>query len=337
MRKNLLPAIFVMFLLSMAPAFAGGASEPAKAPEDVVIGVSKIVAHPALDAVEQGIQDALAEMGYNFNYDLQNANGDPTAAASIANKFKVDKVDFAVGIATPTSQALVQALEGTDTVIIYSAITNPVDAGLVESFDKGEENITGVSDLTPVKAQIELLSKLTDLKRLGHVYSSGEANAVFLAEEAKKACEEMGIEFVETTVTNSAEVKSAVQTIIGRVDGIYVSTDNTVVSALAAVTEVAMKNKVPIMSADPSSAEQFDVLAAWGFNYYKMGRATGRMIADIYKGKKPKDIPTLFMTDPADSDLLLNLDVAEALGIRIPSNVQNDATLIVENGKLTKK
>ena len=326
---------FMAILLIAAFAFVG--CKKGKADEDVVVGVSKIVAHPALDAVEQGMQDELKERGYEFTYDLQNANGDPNAVASIARKFKSDKVDYAVGIATPTSQGLVEALKDTETIVIYSAVTNPVDAGLVDSFDEGEENITGVSDLTPVKAQIELLADIIDLKRLGHVYTSGESNAVFLASVAKEACEELKIEFVETTVTNSAEVKAAVQTIVGRVDAIYVSTDNTVVSALPALIDVAMDNDVPIMSADPSSAEESDILIALGFNYYNMGRATGKLIADIHKGKKPQKIPTIFMTDPEDSDLLLNLDVAKKLGITFPKKIVESASMIVENGKLTEK
>jgi putative ABC transport system substrate-binding protein len=302
---------------------------------DGVIGISKIVAHPALDAVEKGIQDELKSLGHNFTYDLQNANGEISTAASIANKFKSQKVTLAVGIATPTAQALVNAIK--DIPVVFSAVTDPVAAGLVSSLKKGEGNVTGVSDLTPVKQQIEFLTRVKKIKRLGHVYSSHEANAVALADLARQACEEMGIEFVETTVTNSAEVKQAVQSIIRRIDGLYISTDNTVVSALSAVTEVAMENNVPVMSADPSSAETFDVIAAWGFDYYKMGRATGRMISNILKGSNPDDIPTMFMTDPSDVDLLINKDVAKKLGLSFPPDMVKLANKVIENGKLIKK
>ncbi len=305
------------------------------AKSDGVIGISKIVAHPALDAVEQGIEDELKDLDYNFSYDLQNANGEISTAASIANKFKSQNVTVAVGIATPTAQALVNAIK--DTPVVFSAVTDPVAAGLVRSLDRGDGNVTGVSDMTPVKQQIAFLTRIKEIKRLGHVYSSHETNAVALADLARKACEEMGIEFVETTVTNSAEVKLAVQTIIGRVDGLYVSTDNTVVSALNAVTDVAMKNKIPVMSADPSSAEKFDVLAAWGFDYYKMGRATGRMIDSIIKGRKPADIPIMFMTDPSDVDLLINKDVAKRLGLSFPKDIEDQANTVIMNGKMTKK
>lgn len=300
-----------------------------------VIGISKIVAHPALDAVEKGIQDELKALGHNLSYDLQNANGEISTAASIANKFKSQKVILAVGIATPTAQALVNAIK--DVPVVFSAVTDPVAAGLVSSLSKGDGNVTGVSDMTPVKAQIEFLSRIKPIKKLGHVYSSHETNAVALADLARSACKEMGIEFVETTVTNSAEVKQAVQTIIRRVDGLYISTDNTVVSALSAVTDVAMQHKVPVMSADPSSAETYDILAAWGFDYYKMGRATGRLIDTILKGRKPADIPTMFMTEASDIDLLINLDVAAKLGLTIPKDIQSQANTTISGGKMKKK
>ena len=298
-----------------------------------IIGISKIVAHPALDAVEQGIQDELKDQGFtSLTFDLQNANGDANTAKQIATKFKSEKVIAAIGIATPTAQALVGTL--TDAPVIFSAVTDPVGAGLVGSLEKGDKNVTGISDLTPVKEQIKFLMKIKDIKSLGHVYTSSEANAVKLAEIAEKSCEELGIEFIGTTVTNSAEVKQAVQAIIDRVDAIYISTDNTVVSALGAVTEVAMKNNIPIMSADPSSAETFDILAAWGFDYYKMGRATGKMVAEILNGSKVEDMATRFMTDPSDVDLLINLDIAKQLGLSFPDDIVDIANKVVENGEL---
>jgi putative ABC transport system substrate-binding protein len=224
-----------------------------------------------------------------------------------------------------------------NTPIVFSAVTDPVKAGLVASLKKGDKNVTGVSDMTPVKQQIELLLKVKKIKRLGHIYTSSEENAVVLAGIVKQVCKELKIEFVETTVSKSAEVKQAVQAIIGRVDALYISTDNTVVSAMSAVTDVAMKAKVPIMSADPSSAESYPVLAAWGFDYYKMGRTTGKLVVEILKGKKPEQIPTQFMTKTSDVDLLINLDVAKKLGLKFPPEIVKSANNVVENGKLTKK
>ncbi|UFS70103.1 ABC transporter substrate-binding protein [Geomonas sp. RF6] len=329
MRKRVSLASAVLAVaLSVSSVFAADASRP-------LIGVSKIVSHPALDAVEKGLQDELAALKISAQFDLQNANGDSNTAASIANKFQSEKVAVAVGIATPTAQALVNTLKTTP--VVFSAVTDPVKAGLVRSLTKGGKYVTGVSDMTPVKQQIELLLKMKKVKRLGHIYTSSEENAVVLAGVVKQACKDLNIEFVETTVSKSSEVKQAVQAIVRRVDALYISTDNTVVSALSAVTDVAMKNKIPVMSADPSSAEKFPVLAAWGFDYYKMGRVTGQMVAAILKGKKPEQMPTRFMTKASDVDLLINLDVAKKLGLAVPQDLVKTANKVVQNGALTKK
>ncbi|WDP87702.1 MAG: ABC transporter substrate-binding protein [Desulfobacter sp.] len=322
---------FTMAALMVTWMFMAGV----QAEKKVFVGISKIVAHPALDALEKGVQDGIKEDFPNARFDLQNANGEMSTAASIAKKFKAEKVDIAVGIATPTAQALVNTIK--DRPVLFCAVTDPEGAGLVGSVEKGEKGVTGTSDMTPVKEQIQLLNTIKPLKTLGHVYCSGEANAVALAVIAKRVCKEMGIEFIETTVTNSSEVKQAVQTIAPRVDGIYLSNDNTIFSALAAVTAVAMKHKIPVMSADPSSAETNDVLAAWGFDYYKMGKVTGRLAADILNGAKPVDIPTIYMTEPSDVDLLINLDVAARLGLVFPEDIIATANKVIKNGKLVSK
>ena len=320
----------VCSLLCAATVFAAVPGKPVK------VGISKIVSHPALDAVVKGIEDELNASKMKATFDVQNANGDINTAASIANKFQSEKVDIAVGVATPTAQALVNTLKGIP--IVYSAVTDPVKAGLVPSYKKGGKNVTGVSDMTPVKQQIELLLRIKPgIKRIGHIYTSSEENAVVLAGMVKQVCKEKHIEFVETTVTKSAEVKQAAEAISRRVDAIYISTDNTVVSAMSAVADVAKKAKIPVMSADPSSSETYDVLAAWGFDYYKMGRATGKMIIEILKGKKPEQIPTRFMTKASDVDLLVNLDVAKKLGLNVPKDIVKAAKTVRQNGKLIKK
>ena len=327
---------FSLVMVCLAVSLMCAASVFAAAPpKQAVIGISKIVSHPALDAVVKGVQDELQAAKINAPYDIQNANGDISTAASIANKFQSEKVTLAVGVATPTAQALVNTLKNTP--IVFSAVTDPVKAGLVSSLKAGGKNVTGVSDMTPVRQQIELLLKMKKVKRLGHIYTSSEENAVVLAGIVKQVCKDLNIQFVETTVTKSSEVKQAAQAIMHRIDALYISTDNTVVSAMSAVAEVAGKAKVPIMSADPSSSESYDVLAAWGFDYYKMGRETGKIVIEILKGKKPGQIPTRFMTKPTDVDLLINLDVAKKLGLTVPKEIVKSAKTVRENGKITKK
>lgn len=294
------------------------------------IGVSKIVSHPALDAVEQGIVDKLKEDGYtNIKFDFQNANGEPATANQIANMFLSNKVDIAVGIATPTAQALAGTLQNIP--VVFSAVTDPIGAGLVSSLS-GDKRVTGVSDMTPVKTQIDMFTEIKDIKRLGIIYSSNEANSVTIAEILKDVCREKGIEVIESTVVNSAEVKQAAQSIIRRVDGIYISTDNTVVSALSSVIDVATANKIPVFSADPSSASENEVLAAYGFNYYQIGRKTGEIIGKIIDGEETINIPTAYMTESKYLDLVINLDTAAKIGLVIPENILQNAGRVIKDG-----
>ncbi len=326
-------SLLVMALIAMT--FAVSCNQ---ASGKTVIGISKIVSHPALDAVEQGIQDELKAEKVEATFDLQNANGDTNTAATIANKFKSDKVTVAVGIATPTSQALVKAFADLKTPVVYSAVTDPVDAGLVASKDAGGEYVTGISDMTPVKAQLEFLVKIVPtVKKIGMVFTGGEQNAVVLKNAAEAAAKELGLELVAVSIANSAEVKTATESIVDKVDAFYIGTDNTVVSAITALTEVAKGKKKPVMSADPTSSEKVDVIASWGFNYYKMGLATGRLVGELLKGKKTADVPTIYMTDAKDVDVLVNLDVAKALGITLPKEILDAASITIENGAVTKK
>jgi putative tryptophan/tyrosine transport system substrate-binding protein len=329
-----LPALLaVILLVAGIPVLSATGTQES---DDILIGISKFVVHPALDAVEAGIQDELAERGRdNVVYDLQNSNADVSTGRQIAGKFKADRVDLAVGIATPTAQALKAALD--DIPVVYTAITDPVSAGLVESLDQGEAGIAGVSHRTPVQQQIEFMMSLRSIRALGHVYSSGEANAVFLAEQTRRACENLGIEFISQTITNPAEVRQATQSIIGRVDAIYVSTDNQVVSALSALTDVAMQNQVAVLSADPASAETNEVFVAWGFDWYQIGRITGGLIDRILQGEDPGSIPTILVDDPTQMNMILNLDVARELGIEISEEVMDQADRVVEDGEIRSR
>jgi len=299
------------------------------------VGIAKFVAHPSLDAVEQGIIDEIKAAKPDVELDQQNSNADMATAGQIAQRFKERKVAVAVGIATPTAQALVNQIK--DRPVVYSVVTDPVSAGLVESMDKGGANVTGTSDMTPVRQQLDMLLSMAPVKRLGHLYASGEANSVAIAAIVKAYCEEKGIEYVEATVTNSSEVKSALLSIAERIDGLYLGNDNTVFSALSAVSEVTLARKIPLMSADPVSAETIPVLAALGYDYYQMGRETGKIVVRILNGEKTKDIPGYLPTDPEALVLVLNLDVAASFGITLDPALIERAKVLISGGTVTKK
>lgn len=194
-------------------------------------------------------------------------------------------------------------------------------------------NIAGVSDMSPVEDQIKLLIDITGATRIGNIYASGEANGVVLMEMAKAACAKFGVEFVASAISNSSEVKMAAQSIIDRVDAIYVATDNAVVSALASIDDVVTKANKILFNADPGAADGLNVMMAWGFDYYNIGIETGKVIESVLKGKKAGDIGTVYITDPAKFELWFNLDTAAKLGYTIPQSLQDAAAVLIKDGK----
>ncbi len=337
-KSRYLSAVIALIVATIAVvAFASCApkGKGANASKGFRVGISKIVAHPALDATEQGIQDELAARGITVAFDLQNANGDVNTAAQIANKFKTDDVDAVVAIATPTAIAAANAIK--DRPVIFSVVTDPVGAGLVSTVEHGQGNVTGLSDMTDVLSNLKLFVRVAGIRTLGYVYTSSEANSASSLAEVEKACTALGLALVTQSINNSSEVKQAAEAIISRVDGFYLSTDNTVFSALPALLAVARANKKPVFSSDTTGATEGGCVIARGFDYYKAGRATGTILADVLEGKKPENIPVKFITDPSESDLLVDLDAAAACGITIPEDILSAASKVYENGALTKK
>jgi putative ABC transport system substrate-binding protein len=310
---------------------AGGRDEAGT----IRIGIAKIVQHEALDACEQGVIDALKARGVNAVFDQQNANGDMNTAAQIANKFKADKVNVAVGIATPIAVALANTLK--DTPVVFSAVTDPVGANLVSTLSRGEGNVTGLSDAIPTGDHIALFKEIAGLRTLGYIYTSSEANSISALALVEEACRVQGLGLVTQAINTTADLRQAAEAIVSRVDGIYLTTDNTVYAALPALVQVFGAAKKPIFSGDVTAAMNGGCTIAAGFNYYKAGLATGNIVADILEGKKPQDIPVKFLTDPSESDLLFDLDAAKNCGVAIPQRYLSMANYVFENGTLSSK
>lgn len=337
MKKGLLAAALLLFAATMVSAQgnteASSASTDSTAPKTYKVGISKLLPHPALDAVEKGAQDYLATTDLQITYDVQNANGDISTVNSIAQKFKDDKDDVVLGIATPSAQALANTFDTTP--VVYAAVTDPVGAGLTA------KNIAGVSDMNQVEDQMKLFVQIDpNVKTIGNVYTSSEANGVVQMEQAKAAAEKLGLGFVEVAVNNTSEVKMAAQSIIDRVDGVFVSTDNNVVSALASIDEVCTKAGKPFFACDPSSVSGTNFLVAWGCDYYKIGLKTGKTIEALIKGTDPKSIGdngNQYMTEPDEIELWINLDEAKALGLTIDQELLDSASVIIENGEQKTK
>ncbi|MGO2667911.1 MAG: ABC transporter substrate-binding protein, partial [Microbacterium gubbeenense] len=256
--------------------------------ETMKIGVLQFVQHPALDAATEGFKDALDEAGVQVEYDDQNAQGEVPNTNTIATTFASDGLDLVFTVATPAAQAATQAI--TDVPVLFTAVTDAEAAGLVDSNDAPGGNVTGTSDLNPVADQLALLAEIApDAKTVGVVYSSGEVNSEVQVDLAKEAAEELGITIKEATVSNSAEVQQATQS-LGDVDAIYVPTDNTVVSGIAALIQVAEQQQIPVISGDSGPVES-GAVATIGIDYAKLGYQTGEMAAKIQQdGAHPAEM-----------------------------------------------
>ena len=327
--KNLLKIFMVIFLVGLVGSLVVFAA-PLK------IGITQIVEHPALDAAREGFIQALEEAGYTAGkeviYDMQNAQGDFTNAISIAQKFKDDKVDLIVAIATPTAQAALQVNK--EIPIIINVVTDPVAANLAKSWESSGNNLTGMSDAAPNKQQVELIPQfLPAAKNVGTIYNAGEANSVVQGEVAKEVCEELGLKLIEVTVSNSSEVLMAAQSLAGRVEAIYIVTDNTVVSALESVINVCNRQKIALIVADPSTVDK-GALASYGIDYFSLGKKSGEIALRVIKGAKPSDIPIQSITDPNDLQFVVNLDVAKTIGISVSEEIIKAADKIIKDGKV---
>ena len=325
--KSLRLAAGVLATALLATACGGGSSDGetsattgrAAAGGAGSIGLTQIVSHPSLDAARDGFKQALADAGYDATYDEQNAQGDPSTAASIAGTFASADLDLILAIATPTAQSVVQAV--TDTPILFTAVTDPVSADLVESLEAPGGNATGTSDANPVMEQLELVTRLApDATRVGIVYSSGEVNSQVQVEWAKEAAADLGLEIVEAAVSTSAEVQQAAESL--GVDAFYVVTDNAVVPALESLIQVAETKKIPAIAAEGDSVAR-GTIATYGISYYELGYQTGEMAVKILKGEaEPATMP---VETQSELQLYLNLGAAERMGVTIPEDLLAEA------------
>lgn len=292
---------------------------------DYVVSFNQIVEHPALDALRQGVKDELQAQGLNVQYHDHIAQGNIATANLIAKQILGEQPDVAVGIATPTAQACAQAIK--QIPIVFAAVTDPVGAGLVASLEKPGGNITGTTDMSPIDRQLELILEfMPKLRTLGVIYNSGEANSVTLVRVLKEEAAERGISIEEATVSNSAGVFQAAKSLIGRSQAVYIPTDNTVVSAFEAITQIGYQAKLPIFAADTDSVGR-GAIAALAVDYYKMGRQSGEMVSRILKGANPGEMPVETLRE---FQVHLNPGSAAQMGLTVPAAILEKADKIIE-------
>ena len=316
------------FTLAAAVLVAATVALPARA-ADVSVAITQIVEHPALDACRKGVKDVLAEAGFvegeNLEWSYESAQGNMATAVQIAKKFVGDGPDVIVAIATPSAQAVVASTK--DIPVVFSAVTDPVGAKLVASWEKPGANVTGTSDKAPIDKHLAMIRRiLPNAKSVGVLYNPGEANSVSSLDAVKAAAPAFGMTVIEGAAPKSSEVLAAARALVGKVDALYVPTDNTVVSAFEAVVKVGYDAQLPVFASDVDSVPR-GAIAAMGFNYYEVGRQTGEMVVQILKGAKPADIP---VSGVKKTDLWLNPKSAAKMGVTIPEAMIAEAVKVVE-------
>lgn len=282
------------------------------------IGITQIVAHPALDSAREGFKAAFKEAGIDADFDEKNANGEAATANLIANSFVSSKVDLIYSIATSTAQA---AAQSTNTIpVVFSAITDPESAGILKN------NVTGVSDRVDIKQQLQLLLKLdSKIKKVGVIYNSSEQNSKVQVDDLKAAAKELGIEVVEKSVIQASEIPQAADALTRESDAIYLPTDNLVASVVNLLTDKATAAKKIVFGAE-SAHVKGGALITQGIDYYEMGKQAGKIAIDILKnGKKPSEIKYQRMSL---NDIVVNGKTMAALGITLPEDIKSKAKII---------
>lgn len=295
--------------------------------EMLKVGILQTTSHPSLDEITAGSIEGLAQHGYvdgeNIEVVFQNAQGDQNLMNTMAQSLVEEGSDLLIGIGTPASQAFANATN--DIPIIMGAVSDPIGAGLVQSEDSPGTNVTGVKNQAPVEAQLDLmLDVLPETATVGVLYSSGEDNSRAEGERASDVLEEMGLDSITYTVSNTNEIQQMVASMSQEVDVIYLPTDNTIASAFDTVVSEADRYDIPLIPTVDLMIAQGGLITV-GINQTEMGQETGRMAAEVLDGQSPEDFPVFVLSE---GDILVNQEKADRLGITIPQSILDQAIII---------
>ena len=291
------------------------------------IGVLQYMEHGALDAAYEGFIAGLAEEGYiegeNIKIDLKNARGDLTTAQTIANQYVSDDVDMMFAIATQAVQSAYNATK--DIPILMTAVTDPVEAGVVKDWNQSGTNVTGTSDLTPVAKQMELITELVpEAKTVGVIYTTSEVNSEVQVKMAEEAASNLGLQVIRVGVTTVNDIPQAVASVIDKVDAMYAPTDNLIASSMPVLWNACLDKKVPIVAGVDTMVIDGGI-ATEGIDYYQLGYETGLMAAQVLEGKDPSTMP---INTLQNTTLIVNQKNAEAIGLSIPDSILKGAEII---------
>ena len=333
MSKKLKAVVLGLTAVCIAGVIAGCSGEQNAAggsgdKKSVKVGIVQLVEHNALDAANKGFVDGLKERGYeegkNLSIDRQNAQADQSNLQNISQRFVSAKLDLICAIATPAAQTLANATK--DIPIVGTAITDYVGAKLVASNEAPKGNVTGTSDMNPVKEQIDLLLKLCpDVKTIGTIYCSSEVNSEVQVKAMKAYAESKGLTVEVATISTVNDIQQAAQSLVGKVDVFYEPTDNIIASAMPTLAAITDPAKKPIICGEPNMVKAGGFVT-YGIDYYKLGVQTGYMAADILDGKSKPAVMPIEMAK--DLKVTINKKSAAALGITIPEDVLKNADVV---------
>ncbi|WP_452303570.1 ABC transporter substrate-binding protein [Microbaculum marinum] len=301
----------------------------ARADDKVVVKLSYIVDHPAIEATKNGILAVLEKAGYvpgeTMDLEVQSAQGSMPTQVQINTKFVGDDPDLIIAISTPSAQTAMSATS--EIPVVFAAVTDPLSAGLVDSYGAPGRNLTGSSDMTPIDKHLALVKRIVpDARTIGVIYNGGEANSVAQVDVVKEEAEKAGLAVVEATAAQSSGVLDAARSLVGKVDAIYIPTDSTVVSGIEAVVRVGGDADIPVIAADTGSVER-GAIAALGFDYADIGAAAGESAVAILKGADPAALPVRFVDK---LELYLNPGSAKDMGVELPEDLLGEATTVVQ-------
>ena len=320
MKRTLALLMASALMLSLAGCSQTGGSSSSGEAETLRIGIIQPMEHESLDAAREGFVQALADHGYidgdTIVLDYQNDQGDSSALLTISQRFVGDDCDLVLAIGTGAAQSI--ASQTSEIPVLITAVTDPVDAGLVQSSEAPGTNVTGTNDMNPIREQLELIPEiLPDAQTVGLLYTSSEDNSILQIEEAKAILEEMNLDYVEQTVTGSNDVQQAVQSIVTRCDAIYIPTDNTFASAMPLVGSVVMESGTPVICGATGMVEAGGLITL-GLNYYNLGYQTGEMAVQVLEGADPASMP---VQSQNQYDYVVNEEMLSALGMELPQSL----------------
>lgn len=324
-------ALAAGLLLTLALGVTGCGGDSKEAPkkaEKVNVGIVQLVEHAALDAANKGFVEGLASKGYkegeNIAFDRQNAQADQSNLQNIAHRFVNNKVNLICAIATPAAQTVANVTS--DIPIVATAVTDYKTAKLVKDNAKPGTNVTGTTDMNPVEQQLDLLLKIVpNAKSIGTIYCSSEVNSQLQVDILKKAAAAKGVTVSEATVSNVNDIQQAARSLVGKVQAIYVPTDNVLASAMPTLAVVTEEAKLPVICGEGGMVKAGG-LATLGVDYYKLGFQAGEMAADILSGKsKPADMA---IQAQKEFTAIVNMKEAEKIGLKVPEDVLKSAEVI---------